>query len=125
MKRFGFAGGNASHGATKSHRSAGSIGACQDPGRVWKGKKMAGRMGNKRATVQSLRVYKVDAQRNLIYVKGCVPGKRGTLIEVFDSKIRKHETQPARPAPTYLGTDLPEAPLYMAPSDNNPYDYKE
>lgn len=125
MKRFGFAGGNASHGATKSHRSAGSIGACQDPGRVWKGKKMAGRMGNKRVTVQSLHVFKVDAQRNLIYVKGAVPGKRGTILEVCDSKIRKHEMQPPRPAPTFLGEEVPVKPLYMAPSETNPYDYKE
>lgn len=125
MKRFGFAGGNASHGATKSHRSAGSIGACQDPGRVWKGKKMAGQMGNKRATVQSLVVYKIDAQRNLIYVKGPVPGKRGTVLEVYDSKIRKYETQPPRPSPTFLGCDIPRGALYMAPSETNPYDYKE
>ena len=71
MKRWGFSVAAASHGTTKKHRaSAASIGNSQDPGRVWKGKKMAGRMGNRKRTVQSVLVYKVDADRNLLYVKG-------------------------------------------------------
>ena len=77
MKRWGFSGLPATHGTTKKHRAHGSIGNSQDPGRVWKGKKMAGRMGNRKRTVQSVFVYKVDPARNLLYGKGQVPGKRG------------------------------------------------
>ncbi len=125
MKRWGFSGGNASHGATKSHRKAGSIGACQDPGRVWKGKKMAGKMGNSRCTKQGLLLYKIDPVKNLLYVRGAVPGHRGALVEVRDSKIRVYEQQPPRPAPTFLGQEVPGGVLYAAPVGVDPYDYKE
>ncbi len=86
MKRWGFGGQPASHGASKSHRSTGSIGGCQDPGKVWKGKKMPGRMGNKRVTVQNLVVHSVDPDRNLIYVKGAVPGHKGNFVRITDAK---------------------------------------
>jgi large subunit ribosomal protein L3 len=75
MKRHGFKGGRATHGNSLSHRSLGSTGGCQDPGKVWKGKKMPGQMGNKYVTVQSLKVVKVDCKYGLVYVKGAVPGK--------------------------------------------------
>jgi 50S ribosomal protein uL3 len=88
MKRWGFAGLPATHGTTKKHRAHGSIGNSQDPGRVWKGKKMAGQMGNRTRTVQSCFVYKVDPERNLIYVVGQVPGKRGNFVRVKDA-LRK------------------------------------
>jgi len=88
MKRWGFSGLPATHGTTKKHRAHGSIGNSQDPGRVWKGKKMAGRMGNRKRTVQSVFVYKVDPARNLLYVKGQVPGKAGLFLEVRDA-LRK------------------------------------
>lgn len=88
MKRWGFAGLPASHGTTKKHRAHGSIGNSQDPGRVWKGKKMAGRMGNRKRTVQNVFVYKVDPERNLLYVKGQVPGKAGLFLKVRDA-LRK------------------------------------
>lgn len=88
MKRWGFAGLPASHGTTKKHRAHGSIGNSQDPGRVWKGKKMAGQMGNRTRTVQNCFVYRVDPERNLIYVVGQVPGKRGNFVRVKDA-LRK------------------------------------
>ena len=88
MKRWGFRGLPASHGTTKKHRAHGSIGNSQDPGRVWKGKKMAGRMGGRKRTVQSVFVYKVDPSRNLLYVKGQVPGKAGLFLKVKDA-LRK------------------------------------
>jgi large subunit ribosomal protein L3 len=89
MKRHNFAGQPASHGASLSHRSGGSIGQCQDPGKVFKGKKMAGRMGNERVTVQNLQVMQIDAARNLIYVAGHVPGSKGGLVEIRDAIKRQ------------------------------------
>ena len=68
---------DATHGNSISHRAPGSIGQCQTPGRVFKGKKMAGHMGNVRRTTQNLKVVRVDAERNLLLVKGAVPGARG------------------------------------------------
>jgi large subunit ribosomal protein L3 len=86
MKRHNFAGLRASHGVSISHRSHGSTGNSQDPGRVWKGKKMAGQMGNKKKTVQSLEVVSIDEERNLILVKGGVPGSIGGWVEISDAK---------------------------------------
>ncbi|MBV9775013.1 MAG: 50S ribosomal protein L3 [Gemmatimonadetes bacterium] len=74
MKRHGFGGGRASHGATRIHRAPGSIGAGTNPSRVIKGKRMPGHMGDAQQTVRNLRVAKVDAERNLLYVRGAVPG---------------------------------------------------
>lgn len=74
MKRHGFAGGRASHGATRIHRAPGSIGAGTNPSRVIKGKRMPGHMGDVQRTVRNLRVAKVDAERNLLYIRGAVPG---------------------------------------------------
>ncbi len=74
MKRHGFAGGRASHGATRIHRAPGSIGAGTNPSRVIKGKRMPGHMGDEQQTVRNLLVAKVDAERNLLYVRGAVPG---------------------------------------------------
>lgn len=82
MKRHGFHGLRASHGVERKHRSPGSIGACATPGRVFKGVKMAGRMGGKRFTVQNLVIQAVDTERNLILVRGAVPGPKGALILV-------------------------------------------
>ena len=77
IKRWNFAMQDATHGNSLSHRSNGSIGQCQTPGRVFKGKKMSGHMGAERVTVQTLEVVRVDAERNLILVKGAVPGAPG------------------------------------------------
>lgn len=85
MKRWNFKGMPASHGTSLSHRALGSTGQCQDPGRVFKGKKMAGHMGNERVTTQNLRVVKIDRGRNLIYVKGPVPGQKGNFVEIRDA----------------------------------------
>jgi len=74
IKRWHFGGGRASHGNSLSHRSPGSIGQRQSPGRVFKGKKMAGHMGNERVTVLNLDLVKIDMERNLLLVKGAVPG---------------------------------------------------
>jgi large subunit ribosomal protein L3 len=80
MKRHGFAGVGASHGSHRNHRKPGSIGACATPGRVFKGMKMAGRMGHQRHTVQNLKVVAVDAEKGLVLVKGAVPGPRGGVV---------------------------------------------
>ncbi len=77
MKRHNFGGGRATHGNSLSHRAPGSIGQCQDPGRVFKNKKMAGHMGNVTRTQQNLEVMRVDADKNLILVKGSIPGSKG------------------------------------------------
>ncbi len=85
MKRWNFGGLRASHGVSISHRSHGSTGQCQDPGRVFKGKKMAGHMGAARVTTQNLQVVKTDADRGLIMVKGAVPGSKGGWVTIKDA----------------------------------------
>jgi large subunit ribosomal protein L3 len=80
MKRYGFRGGDATHGNSISYRAPGSIGQCQTPGRVFKGKRMAGHMGDKQRTLQNLSIVKVDAERNLLLVKGSVPGATGSDV---------------------------------------------
>ena len=85
MKRHNFGGLRASHGVSISHRSHGSTGQCQDPGRVFKGKKMAGHMGAARITTQNLQVVKTDATRGLIMVKGAVPGSKGGWVTIKDA----------------------------------------
>jgi large subunit ribosomal protein L3 len=82
VKRHGFAGGPKTHGQSDRHRAPGSIGATTTPGRVLKGKRMAGHMGNSRVTVRHLEVYKADPERNLLLVKGAVPGARNGLVLV-------------------------------------------
>lgn len=82
MKRHGFRGLGASHGTQRKHRSPGSIGGCATPGRVFKGLRMAGRMGNARVTTQNLTVHRVDAENGLLLIKGAVPGPRGGLLLV-------------------------------------------
>jgi large subunit ribosomal protein L3 len=82
MKRHGFHGVGASHGAHRNHRKPGSIGACATPGHVFKGMKMAGRMGHVRQTTQGLTVHSVDAEQGLLLIKGAVPGPKGALILV-------------------------------------------
>jgi len=80
IKRYNFRMQDATHGNSLSHRAPGSIGQCQTPGRVWKGKKMAGQMGNVRSTTQGLEVVKVDIENNLLMIKGAVPGATGTDV---------------------------------------------
>jgi large subunit ribosomal protein L3 len=85
MKRHGFGGLRASHGVQRKHRSPGSIGGCATPGRVFKGLRMAGRMGSDRVTVPRLTVHSVDAEKNLILIKGAVPGPKGALVLIRDA----------------------------------------
>ena len=85
MKRHNFGGLRATHGVSISHRSHGSTGQCQDPGKVFKGKKMAGHMGAARVTTQNLQVVRTDADRGLIMVKGAVPGSKGGWVTVKDA----------------------------------------
>ena len=85
MKRHGFAGLGASHGAHRVHRAPGSIGGCATPGRVFKGMRMAGRMGNDKVTTQNLTVHKVDAEAGLLLIKGAIPGRKGGVVVVRDA----------------------------------------
>lgn len=82
MKRHGFAGLRASHGVHRKHRAPGSIGGCATPGRVLKGMRMAGRMGNDNVTVQNLKIHAVDAEKGLLMVTGAIPGNKGSLVVV-------------------------------------------
>ncbi|EPS95426.1 hypothetical protein FOMPIDRAFT_1025799 [Fomitopsis schrenkii] len=92
MKRWNFKGLRASHGVSASHRAAGSIGAHQDPGRVWPGKKMAGRLGGERTTTQNLAVVRVDTALDLIFVRGCVPGIDDAHVMIRDAKKKMVQT---------------------------------
>ena len=89
MKRHNFSGLRASHGVSISHRSHGSTGQCQDPGRVFKGKKMAGHLGDSKVTIQNLQVVKTDVDRGLIMIKGAVPGAKGGWVTLKDA-VKKH-----------------------------------
>jgi large subunit ribosomal protein L3 len=92
MKRHGFHGLRASHGVERKHRSPGSIGACATPGRVFKGTRMAGRMGGVRYTVQNLTVQAIDTENNLLLVRGAIPGPKGALVLVrtaAKTKVKK------------------------------------
>ena len=91
MKRHNFAGNRATHGVSISHRSHGSTGQCQDPGKVFKGKKMAGRLGNKKITTHNLLILKVDKENSLLVVKGAVPGHKGCMVRVIDAIKKDHD----------------------------------
>ena len=94
MKRWGFGGLRATHGVSISHRSHGSTGNRQDPGRVFKGKKMAGHMGDRQRTQQNLEIVRTDADRGLLFVKGSVPGAKNSWMLVRDAVKVKHEDLP-------------------------------
>ncbi len=94
MKRWGFAGLRATHGVSLSHRSHGSTGNRQDPGRVFKGKKMAGHMGDRQRTQQNLEIVRTDADRGLLFVKGSVPGAKNSWMLVRDAVKVKHDELP-------------------------------
>ena len=98
MKRHNFAGLEASHGVSISHRSHGSTGQRQDPGKVFKGKKMAGHLGAERVTVQNLKVVAIDAVRGLIMVKGGVPGSENTWVRVIDTDKKPANASVPMPA---------------------------
>ena len=89
MKRHNFSGGRASHGASVSHRSHGSTGNSQDPGRVFKGKKMAGHMGARKVTKQNLKIIEIDDKNKLLIIKGSIPGKRNSIVLIKDTVKNK------------------------------------
>jgi large subunit ribosomal protein L3 len=91
MKRHGFSGVGASHGAHRNHRKPGSIGACATPGRVFKGVRMAGRMGNDTVTTQNVTVHSVDTEKGLILLKGAVPGPKGGVVVIRSAAKRNQE----------------------------------
>lgn len=117
MKRHNFGGGRASHGNSVSHRSHGSTGQCQDPGRVFKGKKMAGHMGASRVTQLNLEVIATDDTKGLILVKGAVPGSKGGWVLVRDAIKKKHADNLPFPA-KLKGEAVAKAPAEVeAPSE--------
>ena len=120
MKKYNFSGGRASHGVSVSHRAHGSTGQNQDPGRVFKGKKMAGHMGDKIRTIQNLEIIKSDPQNNLIYVRGSVPGSKNSFVLIQTTsknvkkmtileKLSKAKTEPAK-ASKKTDTSKPKTP---------------
>ena len=115
MKRHNFGGLRATHGVSISHRSHGSTGQCQDPGKVFKGKKMAGHMGAARVTTQNLEVVKTDADRGLIMIKGAVPGSKGGWVTVKDAVKKK--LPDGVPFPAALKADATEAPAEETPAE--------
>ena len=102
MKRHNFAGLRASHGVSVSHRSHGSTGNSQDPGKVWKGKKMAGHMGDARVTTQNLMVVSTDPEKGIILLKGAVPGAKGSYVLIKDAV--KDEVPDGAPFPASIKT---------------------
>ena len=112
MKRHNFGGKEATHGVLKAHRSIGGTGMREWPGRVLKGKKMAGQMGNETVTVQNLKVFGIDAAENLVFVEGAVPGANGTFVLVTDA-IKKDQKD--LPFPT-VKNEAPTAAADAAPA---------
>lgn len=115
MKRWNFGGGRATHGNSLAHRIPGSTGCRQDPGKVFKNKKMAGRMGGERCTVQNLVVLKIDQQRDILYVKGAVPGAKGNFVRVVDA-VKGPFYPSSPPFPTDLLEKALGAPQLFAPA---------
>jgi len=111
MKRHNFGGLRASHGVSISHRSHGSTGQCQDPGKVFKGKKMAGHMGAAKVTTQNLQVVKTDVDRGLVFIKGAVPGSKGGWVTIKDA-VKK-----AAPADLPLPAAIKSAAAAEAPAE--------
>lgn len=115
MKRWNFAGLEASHGVSVSHRSHGSTGQRQDPGRVFKGKKMAGHLGDERVTTQNLEIVQIDVERNLVLVKGAVPGVDEAFVEIHDAMKRARPANAPYPA-VKKSEAKAEAPAAEAPA---------
>jgi large subunit ribosomal protein L3 len=116
MKRHNFSGLRASHGVSISHRSHGSTGNSQDPGKVWKGKKMAGHMGDAQVTIQNLEVVSTDAEQGLILLRGAVPGSKEGWVLISDAIKKKGDVEPPFPAELLGGADA--APADEAPTED-------
>lgn len=109
MKRWGFHGQPASHGVSLSHRAIGATGGRSDPGRVFKGKKMAGRMGGDRVTVKKLRILRIDTALNCLWVKGSIPGHDNSIVRILDSKCPENQKlfkEKSPPFPTISETEI-------------------
>lgn len=118
IKRWGFGGLRATHGVSVSHRSHGSTGQRQDPGKVFKNKKMAGHMGARNRTQQNLQVVRTDAERGLVFVKGSVPGHKGGWVEIKDAvKIARHKDAPY-PAGVRNGAPANDTGVDTAPAES-------
>jgi large subunit ribosomal protein L3 len=117
MKRHNFGGLRATHGVSISHRSHGSVGQCQDPGRIFKGKKMAGHMGAARVTTQNLQVVRTDEDRGLIMVKGAVPGSKGGWVTITDAVKKAAPENLVLPAA--LKSDAAPAEAAVEGGENN------
>ncbi|KAI9329022.1 translation protein [Zopfochytrium polystomum] len=120
IKRWGFGGLNASHGTSLTHRSLGSTGQRNQPGKVFKGKKMPGRMGGKTSTVHSLKIVKIDTVHNLLYVKGAVPGAQDKFVRIRDAIRRLWHGQcfppgSVVPFPTFMGREVAREPRELLP----------
>lgn len=116
MKRHNFGGMRATHGVSVSHRAHGSTGQCQDPGKVFKGKKMAGHMGATRVTTQNLTIVSTDTERGLILVRGAVPGSKGTWVYVSDA-VKKSRPDEA-PYPAAVRATVAPAAVEEAPASD-------
>ena len=119
MKRHNFSGNRATHGVSISHRSHGSTGQCQDPGKVFKGKKMAGRLGNKKITVQNLKVLNIDSDNNLLVIKGAVPGHKGSLIRIVDAVKKNQSIKPDTVEPENKDEEINSTQAENINSSNN------
>jgi large subunit ribosomal protein L3 len=118
-----FGGLNASHGVSVTHRSIGATGSRQDPGRVFKNKKMPGRMGGKRVTKQNNKLFKIDVKRNLLFVQGTLPGHRGQYVIIKDAVKRPWHPDTPPPFPTYApkkGDETVEE-IVCAPTEVDPF----
>ena len=117
MKRYNFSGLRASHGVSVSHRSHGSTGQNQDPGKVFKGKKMAGHMGNKYRTIQNLEIVKSDLDKNLIFIKGSVPGSKNSIVIIQKNakKIKRLTSIEKNKKIAAVSTNAPEKAKSKAP----------
>lgn len=122
MQRWNFSGQPASHGVSLTHRSHGATGSRQDPGRVFKNKKMAGRMGGTRVTQMNLQLYQIDPVRNLLFVKGAIPGRTGAVLRVRDAIKKPHKVENPPPFPTFIG-DTGSEIVTMPAGETDPFAY--
>jgi large subunit ribosomal protein L3 len=123
MKRHNFSGMRATHGVSVSHRALGSTGQCQDPGKVFKGKKMAGQMGNERVTIQNLEVVAIDEEENVVLVRGAVPGPNSGWVLISDAvKVPRPE---GVPLPAALRSDVKPAEEVSAAEPEAPADAQD
>jgi len=124
MKRWNFGGLRATHGVSVSHRSHGSTGQRQDPGKVFKGKKMAGHMGDKFRTTQGLEIVETDLVNNLLYLRGSIPGSKNTYVEITEAVKKKNRLTVQERLKSYFA-DLEEAKLDKKDKKNVAKEAKE